>query len=168
MGDIEKHEFEIVFRTHYSALYHLALHYLQDADAAKDVVGEAFMAAWGKRHEVDFRKIDRYLYACVKNKSLTLASGCSPLADVDVSALQSVADDEIDTWQERERRISEIEKVIDTLPERTRHVLEQCYFNHQSYKQVAEEMGITTSGVKKHITKSLALLRMHFNIIKGK
>ena len=61
-----------------------------------------------------------------------------------------------------------MEKAVSTLPPRSRHVLEKCYYQHQTYKQVADELGITTDGVKKHITKSMAVLRAYFNIIKDK
>lgn len=167
MKDIDTNHFEIAFRRHYASLYRLALHYLQDGEAAKDLLGDAFLTAWNKRDEIDLSKVDNYLYVCVRNKCLTSLKQHHPhLADA--ASLEGLADMTIDEWKTRERRITEVEEIIKTLPPKSRHVLEQCYYHRQTYKQVADEMGISPSGVKKHITKSLALLRAHFNIIKGK
>ena len=69
-------------------------------------------------------------------------------------------------WQTMEERINEISNVIDEMPCKTRFVIEQCYLEHHSYKEVAEMLDISTNGVKKHIMKALSLLRNHFDIKK--
>ena len=66
-----KHQFEIVFRKHYTSLYHLALRYLQDGELAKDVVSDAFMSTWCRRDDIDVTKLENYLRMCEKQMSLT-------------------------------------------------------------------------------------------------
>lgn len=168
MEDITKSEFESVFRQRYTQLYHQALHYLHDGEKAKDVVSEAFMAAWNRRYTVDLSKIDSYLCICVRNKCLTSLSNSRSTTQIEDMHIGRIADEGQSDWQLREQRMAEIEDVIKALPPKSRHVMEQCYYHRLSYKQVAEEMGITTDGVKKHIVKSMSLLRAHFNIIKDK
>lgn len=63
-------------------------------------------------------------------------------------------------------RITEIGKVIDAMPSKTRFVIEQCYLEQHTYKEVAEMLDITTDGVKKHVVKAFSLLRNHFHIKK--
>lgn len=166
LTNIELSDFEIVFRSQYASLYQLAFRYLQDADNAKDIVGEAFLAVWNKRQEIDAAKISGYLFACVKNKCLTYLGGSYSVVNVDETSLQNLSDTTYDDWMLREERLSEMEHVMASLPSKTRYVLEQCYYQHRSYRDVAEELGISTAGVKKHIVKALATLRRHFNIIK--
>ena len=48
---------------------------------------------------------------------------------------------------------------METLPPKTRHVLEECYFNNKKYKEVADSLEVSTNAVKKHIVKALGLLR---------
>ena len=67
------------------------------------------------------------------------------------------------SWIAKEKRIEAIENEIAKMPERTQHILEQCYYNRHTYKEVAEEMGITTEGIKKQIARAMAQLRRHFN-----
>lgn len=58
-----------------------------------------------------------------------------------------------------DERLQDIMKVIDTLKPKTRLVLQECYINHKTYKDVAEELEISTSGVKKHIVAALKTIR---------
>lgn len=163
-----KHQFEIVFRKHYTSLYHLALRYLQDGELAKDVVSDAFMSTWCRRDDIDVTKLENYLRMCVRNKCLSQLSKSQPTTNLDKPLITLLADDGDTEWMLREQRLTAMEKAVSSLPPRSRHVLEKCYYQHQTYKQVADELGITTDGVKKHITKSMAVLRAYFNIIKDK
>ena len=52
-----------------------------------------------------------------------------------------IADDDGEAWLQRERRIEAIEIEIRKMPERTRLILEECYNNHHTYKEVAEQLG---------------------------
>ena len=48
------------------------------------------------------------------------------------------------------------------MPPQRRFVLEQCFFHKKSYREVAAILGITTDGVKRHITTALRNLRDEF------
>lgn len=52
-----------------------------------------------------------------------------------------------------------VEQVMETLSPRTRFVLQKCYIEHFTYKEVAQMLGISTNGVKKHIVKGMSILR---------
>ena len=78
----------------------------------------------------------------------------------------SFSEEDDDYWQFMEERMDEIGAVIDTMPSKTRFVLEQCYFEEHTYKEVAEMLDISTNGVKKHIMKAFSMLRSHFQIKK--
>ena len=166
---MDKRQFEIVFRQQYSSLYNVALRYLQDGELAKDMVSEAFMAAWCRRDDIDGTKLENYLRACVRNKCLSQLGKPQPSTTaIDKQLVALMADDNDSEWLLREQRLTAMEKAVSNLSPRSRHVLERCYYQHQTYRQVADELGITTDGVKKHITKSMAVLRNCFNIIKEK
>lgn len=55
-----------------------------------------------------------------------------------------------------------ISKMLDKLPAMTRHILEECYLARKTYQQVADEMNISPNTVKKHISKSLKMLKELF------
>ena len=165
---ISAHEFEALFRELHSRLYYYALGFVEDGEASKDIVNEVFMGAWHNRENIERAKLTGYLYTGVRNKCISHNSQQKREAtppNFEWERLEDAGDDE---WRRREERIAEMERVIATLPERTRYILEECYYQRHTYREVADELGITTDGIKKHIVKAMAKLREHFNIDKHK
>jgi RNA polymerase sigma-70 factor (ECF subfamily) len=66
--------------------------------------------------------------------------------------------------QESEERIAAIMKLIDEMQEPTHTIMEQCYLYKKKYKEVAQMVGLTESGVRKHIMKGLDKIRAFFNV----
>lgn len=58
-----------------------------------------------------------------------------------------------------EDQMERIYKIIDDMPPPTGIILMEVFLKKKRYKEVAEEMGISTSTVKKHICKALKQLR---------
>lgn len=56
-------------------------------------------------------------------------------------------------------RIVIIRELMSNLKPSTRQILEACYIDKKKYREVAEEMNMSTSAVKKNLTKALNLLR---------
>ena len=160
--------FEKIFRENYSRLYAYAFSILQSEEDSRDAVDEAFIDAWRHRGNISEGKTESYIFMCLRNTCLTQVRRrvSSRLLTEDVLLRLAAETDE--QWREREERISRIEQTIGTLPERTRYVLEQCYYERRTYRDVAQQLGITTDGVKKHITTALKALRATFNIDKHK
>lgn len=161
-GDLEH-----IFRENYSRYYYYALSVVDDSEVAKDVIGEVFLAVWRNRDNIDRGKLNSYIFTSIRNKSLNQASSHHPFVSVEIREASLSVDNE-EEWMQKEERIVEMEKVIATMNPRTRYVLEQFYFQHRSYKDVAEELGITTEGIKKQLVKAMTLFRSHFNINKHK
>jgi RNA polymerase sigma-70 factor (ECF subfamily) len=62
-------------------------------------------------------------------------------------------------YEELDERIRTMYRMLDDLAPKTRLILQECYLHKKSYKEVAEELGVTTDAVKKHIVKALKTLR---------
>ena len=155
-------EFEGVYREYHSRLYHYALHLTHDGEAASDVVAEVFTLAWKRRDSLDGSRLQGYLYAAVHNQCLNWLGRQQRLAPLPDSTQRDWTDEGMEEVVRREARISEIEQVIASMTDRTRYVFTECYYRKRSYRDVAEQLGISPNGVKKHVTKALAILRAHF------
>jgi|WetSurMetagenome_2_1015567.scaffolds.fasta_scaffold19162_3 RNA polymerase sigma-70 factor (family 1) len=165
---ITTQDFEKLFREYYSRLYYFAYDFVEDIEVSKDIVSEIFTIVWNNRGAIDQEKVVGYLFVSVRNKCLNYIKQKHKY-DEYVDFYQQVIDEEGDNdWETLENRISEMTQVIDKMTSRTRYILEECYFRHKKYKEVADDLGITTDGIKKHITKALSLLREHFNVNKDK
>ena len=67
--------------------------------------------------------------------------------------------DEGDGYEEMEEQITQMYKMISEFSPKTRLVLEECYFHRKKYSEVAEELGISVSAVRKHIVNALKEFR---------
>lgn len=166
MDTIGKNDFEQLFRKHYSQCYFLAFRMAGDEEAARDIVSESFATLWNRRAEVEPSKRLGYLLVSVRNNAVSWIRQHHRVEMVAADALNRLSDDMEGQWLLREQRIAAVEEAVLQLPDRTRYVLEQCYYRHRTYADVAAELGISVNGVKKHIVKALATLRQHFNTDK--
>lgn len=162
---IDERGFETLYRESYSRLYFYALKFLNDKEKAKDILSDVMVGAWNNRHEIEAEKMAGYLHVSLRNKCLNEIRRTQR----DSSMREELRDSTLQldiyeaSWIAKEKRIEAIENEIAKMPERTQHILEQCYYNRHTYKEVAEEMGITTEGIKKQIARAMAQLRRHFN-----
>lgn len=147
-------EFEISFRRLYLPLGMYALRYVDDSDAAEDLVQDCFMKAWVYIEEGGvIGNFSAFMYRAVRNASLSyLRRSCEMLGE---EAIPDVTDEAVDT-SERDARIW---RAIDDLPERCRRVFLLSKRDGLSNDEIAEELGISVKTVKNQMTKAYSRLR---------
>lgn len=155
-----KQDFERFYREHYNALFYYAMRLVDDTEACRDIVGEALEQTWARIEQIEPSKLKNFTYSLIHHKCVDhlrhMVAANRYVAFYMQLYSRQVDDDE---WQEHEQLISSVTDLLTRLSPRTRYVLEQCYFHHKRYAEVAEDMGISVSGVKKHIVTALKQLR---------
>ena len=63
------HSFQSIFKQYYRPLCIYALHFVDNAGVAEDMVQDAFVGLWQRKD--DIRDVKPYLYASVRNGCLT-------------------------------------------------------------------------------------------------
>lgn len=167
MGDkiITTKEFEKLFCENYSRLYYFAYDFVEDMEISKDIVSDVFASIWSDKKRMEKDKVIGYLYVSVRNQCFNHLKKQKNKEKLFDSA-ESLNGEDDEEWSAMEERIDKMTEIMDKMPPRTRYVLEECYYHNKKYREVAEILGITTDGVKKHIVKAFALLRQHFDIKK--
>lgn len=150
-----------LFRSTYPRLYRLAYSLLDDQEESKDVVSGIFMEILDKH--ILARDINTYLISMVRNRALDILRHRqvkdSVWADLLQEHEQSITSDTPD-----EEQINEIRLFIEKeLTPQTCRILQRCYDDKKSYKEVASELGISVQAVNKHISQALRKLRERFN-----
>ena len=155
---------ERIFREQYSRFYYYALSIVNDEDTVKDIIEDVFLGVWKNRQNIDPSKLTHYIMVSIHNKCFNSSSSNNiQTTDInDPAGLQIPYEDDKE-WERKEQCIAEIEKILKEMNPRTRYVLEQFYYKHRSYKDIAAELDITTDGIKKQLVKGLTILRRHFN-----
>ena len=152
-------EIERLFRTHYSELFRVAVLLLHDEEDARDIVHDIFMTIlesnYGDTINISF------LRKCLRNRCL------NRLRDISVADRikglyfieTDISSDEYDRLDAT--RLEQINRAIRSdLSEASRRVVLLRYGEGKSYKEIATELGITVSGVYKHLRHSLDILRL--------
>lgn len=161
---MDKKCFEAFFKEKYSQAYFLALRILHDDEASKDVVADAFELVLRRTKQEKVDNISAYLMTSVRNVCLDYIrkqNVRSHYVQASVLATEQLVHNP-DQWDVREERIQAIMGSLDELTPRTRQILKLCYVERKKYREVAVELQISESAVKKHIMQALSYMRQKF------
>ena len=152
-------DFDDLFRFNYRPLCLYALHYLQDADLAEDVVQESYTALWEKLQEgAHILNRKSYLYMMVRNRCLDhLRKKGIPTESLKPYDTYGIIDD--DDAQERSQTEARLWTAIDSLPEKCREVFIMSKRDGLKYEEIAEELGLSVNTVRNQISKALKLIK---------
>lgn len=160
--------FETFFKEKYSQAYFLALRILHDDEASKDVVADAFELVWRRTKLEKVDNISAYLMTSVRNVCLDYIRKQNVRSHYVQASVQTTEQlvHNPDHWDVREERIQAIMGSLDELTPRTRQILKLCYVERKKYREVAVELQISESAVKKHIMQALSYMRQKFRTRK--
>ena len=162
----QTYSFEQLYKEHYARLYYYAFRFITDEEMCKDIVNDVFEKAWQNFGKLKPETASAYLYAQVRNLCIDHLRH-QQVEEQYAEFYRTVSEEDLDTSpDEREERIRRIEAFIEQLKDPTKTILKECYYEKKKYQQVAEDFGMSTSGVKKHIMKALKMLREEFGIRK--
>ena len=162
MTEENEQQMEQLFHDHYERMYRLAFALLHDNDVAKDVVSDVFSRLWDKQLIPD----KAYLMRSVKNACINIIA--KKKRDERLKQLLPLSEEKIteeEPYRLEERWQATVDCIDNDLTNQTASVIRLCYREGMSYKDTAEELGISISAVNKHIVKGLRTLREK---LKGK
>lgn len=158
-NDLNSDSFESLFKSHFKDLVGYVCSYVNDEEVSKDIVHDVFLVVLKNEKNLDTSySLKSYLFTLSKNYALNYLKHLRVVAMNErevVEALQN-ADEELDNYEQRMARLNE---KLDELPEKQREVLMKCFVEGRTYKDVADEMGISVNSVKTHISRGLKFLR---------
>ena len=152
---------EILFKGLYRTLCLYALHYLEDMDAAEDVVQDAFLAYWNRSRAYAAPSSPRaYLFTSVRNICIDRIRKKAPetvaLDRIPVGYEEVITDGEAVSRSEVESRLW---SAIDRLPAQRRQILLMSKRDGMKYTEIASELGLSAFTVRNQISRALASLR---------
>lgn len=153
--------FEKFFKENYTKAYFLALRLLHDEEASKDVVSDAFELVWNHNKNGKVKDVVPYLFHTVRNVSLDVLRKQAVRSRYTALARKMEETYETDT-DNREQSIADIMAAISELTPRTQQIIKACYVERKKYREVAAELNISQSAVKKHVMQALKYLRQKF------
>lgn len=155
---VSEKQFSNFFHTYYRPLCLHALHFMDNTQEAEDVVQETFIKLWDKREQMEeIHSVKAYLYRAVRNNCLTRIRDAKPTTHLEeVAPYQLLAEEE---QEDRSMMEARIWKMIDELPERRRQIFLMAKREGLSYKEIAEQTGLTVKTVENHVFRAMNSLR---------
>lgn len=155
----DKADFDFLFKEYYPQLYYYAFHLINNMEASKDIVSDAFEFIWINYAKIDKATAKSYLYIYVRNKSIDFLRHQNTHEQY-IQLYSELTKTYVEMeYQEQDERMMNISKAMEKLTPHTRHILEECYIQRKKYQEVAEELNISVSAVRKHIVKALQVIR---------
>ena len=155
----EEQCFHTLFVEMYPKLVRYATALMTDSDEARDIVSDVFERAWQRHATLDEETDQAWLYTAVRNACLNRLKHLKVEQEHLEAVIEATRADMADNYRQHEALLRHAEEIARNLPEPTRSILRLCYWDKQTYRQVAEHLGISPDTVKKHISKALRILR---------
>lgn len=138
-----------------------ASHFISDRQNVNDIVQTSFISLWKHYNGKNPELWPRLIFTIIRNNCINYLKQ-KKIHSRDSVAIQSVGEEKLyyfdfgttDTYLYQELE-SLIDTVLSSMPERRRVVFEMSRFGHKKNTEIAQELGISVSGVEKHISKAL-------------
>ena len=157
-----KSELEILFKTHYAAMYRLAVSLLYDADEARDVVSDVFASLLDGGLAIRSDNARGFLLTCVRNSCINvirhkqMRERFIRLYSTNAEPLTDDPDDSM--------MLAELRDYIDNqLPPLSRRIFTMRYLQDMTCQQVADAVGVSRVTVHHHLSQSLEKINAYFN-----
>ena len=162
--DYNKQGFERIYKDNYRQMYRFAFSILEDAEEARDAVSQVFTQMWNSQPAIADASVMGYLLAATRNRCLNIMRQKRLRQQMELEVAMQKAQQEN---EEREELMEELQRVInDNLTEQDRRVLSLHYDEEMTYEETAKALGISSSAVNKHITRSLGKIRSILKIAR--
>ena len=149
-----------VFRDYAKAIRNFVYAKCGNISAAEDITQDAFVKLWQKCKEVPLDKAKSFLYAVANNLFIDQKRHEKVVLNYQGKANISGISIESPHFQLEEKEFKhKIEKVINSMPEKSRVVFLMNRIEKLTYKEIAERLEISQKAVEKRMHKSLSIMR---------
>lgn len=152
---------EHLFRRYYKPLVVFAEAYLHNVQEAEDLVQEQLVKLWKKQAygSIAVGALSTYLFTVVKNACINwMEKKKLSLTSLDMPHFQ-IAFEEAEQMDDATVRL--IHEAMEKLPGKTRQVVEQVMLHEKTYKDAAEQLGVSVNTVKTLLRQGMKDLRLH-------
>lgn len=163
--------FNTLFARYYKNLCFYCKRIIENNEIAEEIVQEVFVKIWEDRDNIQIKnRVKPYLYRSVYNRSVNyLRDNKNSINNItiDLNATNQISSFEADNdilFFELETKLFAL---IDTFPEKEKKVFVLKRLENYSYKEIAQELGISEKMVEKYLYKATKKLRVALSQYKS-
>ena len=155
-----EHAWELVYRKYWQQLYGSALAVLKDQQICEDIIQDIFMKLWTDRDRIRIEvSIRAYLQTCVRHEVYRKLRSGRVNEDIFDEVYEKIAAALDCNDIEYKEMNSQINTLVERLPEKCRLVYRLSREEYLSNKQISEKLNISIKTVENHMTKALCFLK---------
>lgn len=155
-----------LYYLHVKQLKYYAQRTAQSPFLAEDIVHDTFVKVWENRLLIDpLRPFKPYLFTIAKRNLLNMLKRAQHETVIMSEIRKYSSDDENTTELQVDYNESNalITEAISNLNGQVKEVFVRCRIQGMTYRQTAQELGITESTVNKHMNRALTLIREYIS-----
>ena len=162
---------EDLFRHYFPRLFDFAFKITKDQSVAEDIVQDIYIKLWENRKSIVIKNIEALLFTMVRNLCIDHVKYLKVVSEKKID-FQSTAKYEemyrIDFIRDQpyiliEKELKEeIEKVINSLPDRCKEVFKLSRIDGLKNREIAEKLNISIKNVERHIARATKSFKENF------
>jgi RNA polymerase sigma-70 factor (family 1) len=155
--------FAQIYRRHWEALFITAAKALRGKEEAEDVLQDVFLSLWNRRKDLIIEhSLAAYLHTSVRYKVIHYIEKNITRRDYLV-LLTEMAVHTHPASAEHQLNLKEVQQIlgdaITKMPAKMQQVYRLSRMQNLSHKEIADQLGISTETVKKHIQHALQIIK---------
>jgi len=153
--------FASLFSKYHGKVYVFILKYIHSPELTKDLTQEVFIKIWENRSQLDeVRSFRAFLFTVARNHTFNTLKKMASVENAQ-SYLLTFFDHNREMVHDEyiyNEYMEQLNKVLESLPPRTRDVFRLCRQEGKSYEEAAEALGISRNAIKNHMVYSMKIL----------
>jgi len=151
--------FRQLFDRHWSSLFALCYHHLNNREVCAEIVHDIFLQLWERRHTQEISSLPAYLSTAARYQVYKRFRQSAP-ALIDVDMAEGLAENNMGESNLRFKELrKEIELHLEELPAQCSRIFRMSRFEHYSIEEIATQLGISKRTVENQLTRALGHLR---------
>jgi RNA polymerase sigma-70 factor (ECF subfamily) len=159
--------FDVIYKKYSVRIYSFVLGIIKSKDDAEDIVQEVFIKLWDKRESIkEYLSFKSFLFTIAYNTTISVIRKRVKEKDFVALVKSKQIPLEINTHNlqlEYDELKEKLDGAVDKLPRRQKQVYTLSRNEELTYKEIAEEMGISVNTVEIHMVKALNFIRVNIN-----
>lgn len=155
----DPNDFRKLFDSLYGSLRKFLYYKSGSMEQAEDLAQESFLILWKKRENIDPDKVKSYLFTIANNLFLNEVKHQKVVLRFQKQPQRETTAETPQYLMEEEEFRKKLLLAIDNLPEKHRVVFLMNRIDKLTYREIADDLGLSVKAVEKRMHKALSALR---------
>jgi RNA polymerase sigma-70 factor (family 1) len=161
MGSEAREWFKEIFEKNYEYIRNYLIYLSGDTDLAGDLTQDVFLQLWEKRSKVRDETVRPYLFKIARNSFLK--TECQRKYNIKFRSTyfedEEVENESPEFIMELKEFDQRLQRIISGMPDKCRAAFLMNRIDRLTYREIAQNTGVTVKAVEKQIGRALSILR---------